>query len=79
MADEKKNRWHRGTKRNEPSPAAVEAFLDDIDGVFRKHDLSLGHEDSHGGFIVEPFCEYNVEWVRAAALDEEVKLDGQPV
>ena len=51
------------------SPAYVEAFLDEIAAVCRKHGLSISHEDGHGNFELKPFDEHNVSWLRNASLD----------
>lgn len=45
-------------------------FLNDIVEVYKKHQLSLSHEDSHGGFIVEKYDPSNVDWL----LEAEVKI-----
>ena len=42
------------------------AFVEEILKVYEKYNLSLGHEDHHGAFIIEPYDEVNVEWLRAA-------------
>lgn len=47
----------------------VDAFLDDIVAVFAKHEMSIGHEDGNGSFIVEVLTAENVEWLRAACID----------
>lgn len=47
-------------------PSEMESFLNDIVGVYKKHGLSLGHEDSHGAFRVENFCQDNVDWLFGA-------------
>lgn len=44
----------------------VDAFLDEIEVVCRKHGMSISHEDGHGAFIVERFHEFFVEWLRNA-------------
>lgn len=38
-------------------------FLADLLAVYRKYDLSLGHEDHQGAFIIEDFSVENVSWV----------------
>jgi hypothetical protein len=57
-------------------PAAVDpalkAFFDDIEIVCRHHGLSLSHEDHQGGFIVMPFEEGLLRWLRAALDDREL-------
>lgn len=44
----------------------VDAFLADIERVCREHGLSLAHEDCHGAFLVEPFDEQTLEWLKDA-------------
>lgn len=52
----------------------VDAFLKEIVEVCRKHKMSLAHEDSQGGFIVQNYREDNILWLLAAS-DEASKLD----
>ncbi|MEK7214101.1 MAG: (5-formylfuran-3-yl)methyl phosphate synthase, partial [Chloroflexota bacterium] len=40
-----------------PKSPAVLAFLADIEAVYRKHGMSISHEDGHGGFIIEDLDE----------------------
>lgn len=42
------------------------AFLSEIVDVSRRHGLSLSHEDSQGGFLVEPLDERNIDWLLLA-------------
>ena len=44
----------------------MDAFLDEIEAVCRKHNLSISHEDHHGSFIIEEFSEHCMEWLNAA-------------
>lgn len=41
----------------------TEKFLQDIDLVCMKHNLSISHEDSQGAFIIEGYNKYNIEWL----------------
>ena len=51
----------------QPRDPKAQAFLEDLIAVYRKHGMSLGHEDSQGGFLVEVFDDENVEWLLDAA------------
>lgn len=53
-------------------PPRVVAFMADLRAVFEKHGLILGHEDKHGGFIIEVLDEDGWEWVEVAALGHGV-------
>lgn len=50
----------------------IDAFLDDIIGVCKKHELSIAHEDGHGAFLVEKFSEANTKWL-FEAIDETIR------
>lgn len=53
----------------------VNGFLDGYEELCKKYGLSLEHEDTQGGFIINEYKEENVDWVRSAMvrweLDEE--------
>ena len=46
---------------------AVDAFIEEVLAVCKKHGMSIGHEDGHGGFAIERYMDGNVEWLRGAA------------
>jgi hypothetical protein len=48
----------------------ADAFLDDLVQVYRRHDMSLSHEDEHGAFIIERYRLANENWLRGAMLRE---------
>lgn len=56
--------------RGDRSKKAI-AFLNELAEVCKRHGLSLGHEDSHGGFEVLTWNEHCDKWLRAAAEEEE--------
>lgn len=47
--------------------SAVDAFLDDVLAACRKHGMSIGHEDSGGGFLVHAYSDELAAWLRDAA------------
>lgn len=49
-----------------PSKGAIEAFMADIETVCRKHQISIGHEDGHGAFLVQAFEPDLMAWLRDA-------------
>ena len=51
---------------------AEKAFLEAVVAVERDYGFSIGHEDSHGAFIVEPFNEAAAAWLLDAAPPDEV-------
>ncbi len=54
----------------------VDAFLDEIEAVCRKHVMSISHEDMHGAFIIEDFDDDDMKWLRNAC-DERERLKHQ--
>jgi hypothetical protein len=50
----------------------VEAFLEEIEAVCRRHGFSISHEDGNGAFRVERFSRYLMEWLTAAIDDTKL-------
>ena len=68
-------RWHSGTatRRGQYVPAPrIDAFIEDIIAVCRKHNLWLSHEDEHGSFEVK--AESTETWLRDATVDKDIVL-----
>lgn len=65
---EERDHWHNRLDRR-VQDAAVDAFLDDLIVVYRKHGMAVGHEDEHGGFIVEPISDFLIDWIKGAQID----------
>ena len=55
-------RWVRESRKCEVRPD-VDAFLLDLLQVCHKHGLALGHEDSHGAFVVNEIDELDEDWL----------------
>ena len=47
-------------------PEKMKNFLDEIESVCKKHNLSISHEDCYGAFIVEDYRSENIEWLFSA-------------
>lgn len=64
-------RWHAklGSTGEQEFPA-VDAFIEDVIAVYRKHGLTIAHEDGHGAFIIEGLDEHNERWLRDAMAGE---------
>jgi hypothetical protein len=63
-----KERWIQRRADFGESPA-IDAFLADVIEVCKRHGLSIGHEDQHGGFVVSEYDEGCSEWLRNASDD----------
>lgn len=51
----------------------VNAFLSDIEAVYRRHEMSIAHEDGHGCFIITDFSEHNLGWLNECYVEFEPK------
>ena len=58
--------WDLIRSKKIETPTEMNAFFSDIVDVYKKHGLSIAHEDYHGAFIVEPYSELNVKWLKSA-------------
>jgi hypothetical protein len=64
-------RWSSKSEERVEIPK-VDAFLAEIEEVCRKHGMSIGHEDSHGAFIVyDEFNEDVMRWMHAARAEDK--------
>lgn len=71
-----KQAWNLSTKKFEYTPKNVSDFLADLNKLYKKHNLAISHEDSHGGFIIVPLDELHVDWITAASFKLNVdKVD----
>lgn len=65
---EREKRWSTSA-RNFVHNARIDAFLDEVVAVCRKHGMSISHEDGAGAFVIIPFSENAVAWLEAATDD----------
>lgn len=47
-------------------PKKMVNFLNEIQEICKKYNLSISHEDSQGAFIIERYFENNIEWLKDA-------------
>lgn len=67
--------WDEFTREFIETPTEMEAFIEDIVAVFRKHGFSIGHEDGHGGFKIHLLSESNVRWFYGASKSYTKEVD----
>lgn len=48
----------------------IKKFFKEYEELCKKYNFSLAHEDCQGGFILEKFDEYNINWVKEAYIVE---------
>ena len=63
--------WDINKNKNIKTPESVINFLNEIDNICKKYNLSISHEDSHGAFILEKYDDYNIKWLKDCMLDLE--------
>jgi hypothetical protein len=54
------------TKNIKVECSDIDAFIEDIIVICKKHGMSIAHEDGHGAFQIEVSSETNFDWLRAA-------------
>lgn len=60
----------------------IKNFFREYEELCKKYNVSLAHEDSQGGFLIDIYDEENIEWVKAASdaveerkREEEMRLN----
>ena len=46
----------------------ADAFIREIEVVCKKHNMSIGHEDRHGAFIITEYSDESIEWLKDANI-----------
>ena len=49
----------------------VQMFLNGIETLCKKYNLSISHEDGHGSFIIEDYNELNINRLNDACVEAE--------
>lgn len=71
------NRWST-TEHDIVENKRVDAFLDEIEKVCKKHGMVIGHEDQNGSFLVKKFNVDDMDILKDAndATDEDPGFEG---
>ena len=56
---------------NEENLERISDFLKEIEEVCSRYNLSIAHEDCHGGFIIEKYSKDNIQWLKYASIEVE--------
>ena len=54
-------------------------FINDLIEVYKKHNLSLSHEDTQGGFLIEDISDWNINWLMEARRKRVKVIDDYEV
>lgn len=47
----------------------VQSFLDELDELCKKYNMSISHKDGWGGFIIEEYDPDNIDWLKEAKVN----------
>lgn len=72
MATKRWKHFDDTEKSEKVETPSIDAYLEELIEVGRKHGFSLSHEDSQGGFLVKKNDPNLEEWLRDACDDTEV-------
>lgn len=53
----------------EKAPKKVKLFLKDLENLYKKYHISIGHEDNHGCFILRDHNKHDVEWINSSSVE----------
>lgn len=59
--------WCYDTKKEVPNKR-VDAFLNELEQLYRKHNLSIDYDVFSGSFIIQNFTESNLNSMRLSGL-----------
>jgi hypothetical protein len=48
-----------------PTP---QKYIAEISKLSKQYGYSISHEDTHGSFIIEPYDENNIDWLKGASI-----------
>lgn len=58
--------WDIKIGKHIETPVEMDSFFNDLDIVFKRHNMSISHEDTHGAFIITEYDDDCVDWLRMA-------------
>ena len=62
-------RWEINLGKEVNTPIYVEKYLEEIDEISKRYNLSISHEDGHGSFIIEKYNKLNIKWLNNCLLN----------
>jgi hypothetical protein len=61
--------WDVNKEKEVEIPQKQLDFLDEIEAVCKKYNLSISHEDGWGSFVIDKYSKENIEWLRNAHIN----------
>jgi len=69
MPEVNKKIYHTSKQIKIDTSENITNFLEDYASLCKMYNLSLSHEDEHGGFIIEECTDDNIKWVFEASTN----------
>lgn len=51
------------------TPEKLIKFMQELEALYKKYDLSISHQDSQGAFIIEKYSDFNMDWMKEATVN----------
>ncbi len=61
--------WNCKTNKFIEIPENQVRFMEEIESICKKYDLSISHEDAHGAFKIDKFSQDNIDWLKDAHVN----------
>jgi|DEB19_MinimDraft_3_1074340.scaffolds.fasta_scaffold620321_1 hypothetical protein len=61
--------WNYKTSEFIETPEKLIKFMQELEALYKKYDLSIAHEDQGGGFIIEKYSDFNMEWMKDCTVN----------
>ena len=58
--------WNCEKSAYQPMSDNIKQFMQELETLCRKYDMSISHEDTHGAFVIESFSEEYMTWFKSA-------------
>ena len=63
--------WDAKTSKSVDRPD-IDAFIEDVISVCKKHGFSISHEDGHGAFEIEQYTDGFSNWLKNAHVGSSI-------
>ena len=61
--------WTYKTSEFIETPEKLIKFMQELEALYKKYDLSIAHQDQGGGFIIEKYSDFNMEWMKECTVN----------
>ena len=61
--------WNCKTNKFIETPEKQIKFMEEIEAICKKYNLSISHEDGHGAFEIDKFSQDNIDWLKSAHIN----------